>query len=498
MDKHNDMRAMVRQMTFSEEQPSFYLLNVGETHYPYALPDEPPDQWPRISGVHGVFKHLDDEVVGGKLLVARKRNSSTTKKLEALRQRQIEAVKYLDRRGRGTIRHGPEEHLHHDHGRPRGIVRRRRLFRPRAHSARESLGGAVRRGKAAMMRTARTAVGACVLLIACILLVAPLRRKSDGRCWPTSARAPDLHFSVRSSASWPDLCSASFRCCSGRSAWLGASCAAGRVSGNARVKKVIFLGLDGLDPQLTERFMAEGKLPNLARLKEQGSYSRLRTTFPVALAGGLVHVRHRRESGQAQHLRLPEPEHEELCSGTGRGQGAQADADSETRAACAFRSRARTWNCAAKASRSGRFSGEQQIGSTIIRVPDHVSAGKIQRPPAFGHVDARSARHPGQLFAFHARASSRPRYESGSRYPLKRSGTALKASLEGPEDCAARRRRRAADSVPHSASDGRTTPSSRFRTDRYKLEPGEYTPWVKLKFNAALGHQGQRHRAVSW
>jgi hypothetical protein len=95
MEKHNDMRAMVRQMTFSEEQPSFYLLNVGETHYPYALPDEPPDQWPRISGVHGVFKHLDDEVVGGKLLV-RKEKFFDNKKLEALRDRQVAAVKYLD------------------------------------------------------------------------------------------------------------------------------------------------------------------------------------------------------------------------------------------------------------------------------------------------------------------------------------------------------------------------------------------------------------------
>ena len=96
MEKHNDMRAMVRQMTFSAEQPSFYLLNVGETHYPYALADEPPDQWPRISGVHGVFKHLDDEVVGGKLLV-RKEKFFNNAKLEELRARQIAAVKHLDR-----------------------------------------------------------------------------------------------------------------------------------------------------------------------------------------------------------------------------------------------------------------------------------------------------------------------------------------------------------------------------------------------------------------
>jgi hypothetical protein len=96
MEKHNDMRAMVQQMKFSEEQPNFFLLNVGETHYPYALPDEPADQWPRIRGVHGVFKHLDDEVVGGRLLV-RKDKSFNKPKLDELRDRQIAAVKYLDR-----------------------------------------------------------------------------------------------------------------------------------------------------------------------------------------------------------------------------------------------------------------------------------------------------------------------------------------------------------------------------------------------------------------
>jgi hypothetical protein len=95
MDNHNDMRAMVRELRFSEEYPSFYLLNVGETHYPYALPDEPPEEWPRISGVHGVFKHLDDHVVGGKL-ISRKEKFFDEVKLEMLRKRQIRAVKYLD------------------------------------------------------------------------------------------------------------------------------------------------------------------------------------------------------------------------------------------------------------------------------------------------------------------------------------------------------------------------------------------------------------------
>jgi len=97
MDKHNDMRAMVQDMRFPEDKPSFYLLNVGETHYPYALPDEPPENWPRISGIHGVFKHLDDEVVGGKILVKSKDRFFKKKEMDMLRDRQVKAVKYLDR-----------------------------------------------------------------------------------------------------------------------------------------------------------------------------------------------------------------------------------------------------------------------------------------------------------------------------------------------------------------------------------------------------------------
>ncbi|HTW67742.1 MAG TPA: sulfatase-like hydrolase/transferase [Bryobacteraceae bacterium] len=94
MDRHNDMRAMLRGMSFSEDRPSFHLLNVGETHYPYALPDEPEDEWPKISGVHGVFKHLDAQVVGGKL--AKRTPQFNRRKLAELRQRQIAAVRYLD------------------------------------------------------------------------------------------------------------------------------------------------------------------------------------------------------------------------------------------------------------------------------------------------------------------------------------------------------------------------------------------------------------------
>ncbi len=46
------------------------------------------------------------------------------------------------------------------------------------------------------------------------------------------------------------------------------------------VRRVVVLGFDGQDATLTERMLADGKLPNLARLAAGGCYRRLQTTYP--------------------------------------------------------------------------------------------------------------------------------------------------------------------------------------------------------------------------
>jgi hypothetical protein len=98
MDKHNDMRSMLPTMKFSDARPSFYLLNVGETHYPYAKPDEDSSMWPRISGVNGVFKTLDSQIDEQGGLIASKDAPQffDQDKLDQLKARQVETVRYLD------------------------------------------------------------------------------------------------------------------------------------------------------------------------------------------------------------------------------------------------------------------------------------------------------------------------------------------------------------------------------------------------------------------
>jgi predicted AlkP superfamily phosphohydrolase/phosphomutase len=45
-------------------------------------------------------------------------------------------------------------------------------------------------------------------------------------------------------------------------------------------KKVIIIGIDGMDPGLSERLMAAGRLPNLNSLRQAGGYSPLGTSIP--------------------------------------------------------------------------------------------------------------------------------------------------------------------------------------------------------------------------
>ena len=94
MDDHNNFKGMVEEIDFLDNKPTFYFLNLGETHYPYMLKD---DSLPHISGVHGVFKNLDDFIIhkedAGSYDAG---NFFTHPEMQRLKEQQIKTVKYCD------------------------------------------------------------------------------------------------------------------------------------------------------------------------------------------------------------------------------------------------------------------------------------------------------------------------------------------------------------------------------------------------------------------
>ena len=56
---------------------------------------------------------------------------------------------------------------------------------------------------------------------------------------------------------------------------LGAGC------GKSKPARVMVVGLDGMDPQTVDLLMSEGKLPNFAKLRQQGAYAPLQSAEPM-------------------------------------------------------------------------------------------------------------------------------------------------------------------------------------------------------------------------
>ncbi len=249
----------------------------------------------------------------------------------------------------------------------------------------------------------------------------------------------------------------------------------------AMVKRIIFLGLDGLDPGLTERFMGEGSMPNLSRLKEQGSFQRLRTTFPPqspvawsTFATGVSPAKHNIFDFLNRSLKSYTPE---LSSAKirpprrvlrlGRLRIPLA------RPALELRRKSQSfWN----------ILGKHGIGSTIIRVPITFPPEKFEGRllSAMSTPDLRGTQ--GSFSQFTTRIDCAT-YESGNRYPLVRDGDELTASVEGPEnefvDGAG------ALAVPfrisHISRDGARL---KIAGESHRLGRGEYSPWIKLTFRA--------------
>ena len=58
---------------------------------------------------------------------------------------------------------------------------------------------------------------------------------------------------------------------------LSGACDPGAGSG----KRVLILGIDGMDPQVIDLMMSEGKLPNFAKMRQEGAYGRLESQKPI-------------------------------------------------------------------------------------------------------------------------------------------------------------------------------------------------------------------------
>jgi len=54
-----------------------------------------------------------------------------------------------------------------------------------------------------------------------------------------------------------------------------------KIKRQSKIRRIVIIGFDGLDPDLCQQYMHQGKLPNLAKIQQNGSFCPLQTTMPA-------------------------------------------------------------------------------------------------------------------------------------------------------------------------------------------------------------------------
>jgi predicted AlkP superfamily phosphohydrolase/phosphomutase len=231
--------------------------------------------------------------------------------------------------------------------------------------------------------------------------------------------------------------------------------------------------------------MSEGKLPNLSRLKEQGSYSKLRTTFPAlspvawsTFATGVNPAKHNIFDFLNRDLKTYVPE---LSSSKVRPPRRILKLGK-----LRIPLSRPTVEMRRKSEPFWKILGRHAIGCTILRVP-------ITFPPddfngrmlsAMCTPDLRGTQGSFSHFSTRMQAG---RVEGGNRYPLRRVDGAVEGDLEGPEDAfvEGRSAMRIPFRITHTDDPERATLD--IQGESYALRRGEYTPWIRLRFHGGIG-----------
>ena len=254
----------------------------------------------------------------------------------------------------------------------------------------------------------------------------------------------------------------------------------------AKIRKLIFLGLDGLEPDLVERLLDEGKLPNMAKLRKQGRYSRLRTTYPAlspvawsTFATGANPGKHNLFDFLNRNLRTYLPE---LSSSQVR---------QPSRVWKIGRWRVPLSKPAVDMRRKSRpfwaLLGEHLVGSTVLRVPITFPPEPFQGRLLSAMCAPDLLGTQGSFQVFTTGPAGAEFDEGGACYPLRKDSDAYTGEVRGPENTV---RDGAGDlRIPFRLllEDKHGGGRLEIGGKRYELAPGRFTPWVRLTFRAGLG-----------
>lgn len=255
-----------------------------------------------------------------------------------------------------------------------------------------------------------------------------------------------------------------------------------RVLSGAQVPRVVVLGLDGLDPRLCEKFMKEGKLPNLERLHFQRLATTLPALSPVAWSTfqtGMDPSYH----GLFDFLRPARPSYS--------AEMASVKISLPPRTLKFGKYRVPLGRPRLRLRRHGvpfwKYLGDKGIFSAVLRVPISFPPERF-RGVSLSAMSVPDLRGTQGTFTFYSsEESAAGSSEGGVRVPVTVKGKRVEAELVGP---------------PNPVVDGNPPLQLRFQVvldperdqakltiggTRLTLVKGEHSEWVRVTFRPGLG-----------
>ncbi len=253
------------------------------------------------------------------------------------------------------------------------------------------------------------------------------------------------------------------------------------------VDRLVVLGLDGLEPTLAERFMAEGKLPNLARLKKEGTYSRLRTTTPAispvawsSFMTGAEPSKHNIFDFLSRDPRTYLPDLSSARIGRPKrtltlGRYVVPLSKPEIRG---LRKSVPFW----------KILGDKGIASTVLRVPITFPPERFKGRLLSGMCAPDLKGSQGTFALFTEDAEKVRKHEGGVAVLVRREGSVIKTAISGPENSLLKKP--AEILLPLTITIDKDKGGARLRIQGSKeffLKERTFSPWTPVAFKAGLG-----------
>jgi len=255
---------------------------------------------------------------------------------------------------------------------------------------------------------------------------------------------------------------------------------------HSSVDRVIILGFDGMDPELAEKFMAEGKLPNFSRLKKEGTFSKLQTTTPaispVAWSSFMTGVNPSKHNIFDFLSRNPKTYLPDLSS-------ARIGPPRKYLSLGKYRlplSRPEM-HLLRKSQPFWKLLGQQGIFSTVLRVPITFPPEKFSGHLLSGMCLPDLKGSQGTFIFYTTNPERIQKREGGESHLVKKEGKVIRTFIVGPENSLLKKPEEIKIPLIIKLGAEPDRVSVEVSGQSLILEKNKFSPWVRLTFPAGLG-----------